>query len=295
MTGQRVAMKRRVRLAMLTLVYTTALLITVAFIGQDSISVMNPGEVKVPIIMYHSILRDKSRVNKYVVSVESLENDMKFLFENDYKTVFISDLVSYVYEGTALPEKPVVLSFDDGHYNNLVYLCPLLEKYDMVACISTVGAYTEKSTREDDGNPNYSYCTWEEIKKLSLSGRVEIVNHSFDMHSTNKGRMGAKQKSGESRETYTKILTNDTMRNQELLRSKSGTTPICYAYPFGYYSKLSEEILRSLGFKATLSCYERVNRISGADSLYGMGRYNRDGRYSTEAFMRRLGIIGAGK
>ena len=102
-----------------------------------------PDGVALPVIMYHSVLKDGARIGKYVVSPDSFEHDLAFLKDNGYETVSISDLTDFVYEGKKLPEKPVMITFDDGYYNNLVYAAPLLEKYNMKAVIS-VGMTSQK-------------------------------------------------------------------------------------------------------------------------------------------------------
>ena len=89
--------------------------------------------VELPIIMYHSVL--KSRSGDYIVHPSELENDLKYIKENGYETVVMADLINFVYEGVELPEKPIMITFDDGYYNNLGYAVPLLQKYGMKAVI----------------------------------------------------------------------------------------------------------------------------------------------------------------
>ena len=78
--------------------------------------------------MYHSILKDESKWNDYVLSPVELEKDIVWLKENGYQSIFIKDLISYVNGNADLPEKPIILTFDNGSYNNLTYVLPLLEK-----------------------------------------------------------------------------------------------------------------------------------------------------------------------
>lgn len=134
------------------------------------------------ILMYHSVLKDPAKTGMYVITPSRLEGDMKYLKERGYETVVTEDLIDHVYYGKQLPEKPVILTFDDGHYNNLAYALPLLEQYDMQAVISVVGKYTERYSENEDKNPAYAYLSWEDIITLVHSGRVEIQNHSYDMH-----------------------------------------------------------------------------------------------------------------
>ena len=95
--------------------------------------------VFLPILMYHSVLKDPSKTGKYVITPESLEEDLRYLQQHGYRTVVMQDVIDFVYNGVQLPEKPVVLTFDDGFYNNLTYLLPLLIEYDMKAIVAPVG------------------------------------------------------------------------------------------------------------------------------------------------------------
>lgn len=246
-------------------------------------------EVLVPILMYHSILKDPARSGRYVVSPKTLENDMIYLQENGYETVLIRDLIAYVYEDVPLPQKPIVLTFDDGHYNNMTYLLPLLEKYQMKAVISVVGDYTEQFSCEDAHNPNYSYLTWDDIKMLDVSGRIEIANHTYHFHEKNC-RKGCSILEGETTLDYQKILKNDLEKLQVALKSNAKIgAPVTFTYPFGYTCPQSQKPIEEAGFLASLSCYEKLNIISkNKGCLYALGRYNRPEGISTQEFMQQI-------
>ena len=247
----------------------------------------NAAAVRMPIIMYHSITEHPSE--RYIVSPQELENDLSWLARNGYRSVLAEELADYVSGNAELPEKPVMITFDDGFYNNLYYALPLLEKYDMSAVISVVGSYTAGVAPQDVHNPSYAYLIWEDIKKLLDTGRIEIGNHTYNMH-TNAVRKGCMRKSGESEEQYASALTGDVGLLQSLLYEKTGRCPVTFAYPFGYISKESVPVLRELGFAVTLSCYEGINVITDdPECLYGLKRFNREGTVSTEEFMRKLG------
>ena len=87
----------------------------------------DPEPVPLPAIMYHSILKSQSRAGTYVVSPAVFREDMQYLLDNGYETVFIEDLIEYT-EGDDLPEKPVMVTLDDGYLNNLTYILPILEE-----------------------------------------------------------------------------------------------------------------------------------------------------------------------
>jgi peptidoglycan/xylan/chitin deacetylase (PgdA/CDA1 family) len=188
-----------------------------------------------------------------------------------------------------LPEKPVLLTFDDGHLNNLTELLPLLEKYDFKAVVAVVGAFTEKAAADADPDPRYAYLTWEDIAKLHKSGRVEIQNHTYDMHQLGK-RNGCQKKRGEKEIEYQCALRTDLDKLQTALKEKSGVTPTTFVYPFGAVCKSAEPVVREM-FAVSFGCAQKINYIpKDPDALYGLCRFNRAGGLSTETAMKRFGI-----
>lgn len=246
-------------------------------------------EIFVPVIMYHSLLKDPARAGDYVVSPDTFEADMTYLLDNGYTTVFVRDLADYVENGADLPSKPVVVTFDDGYYNVMEYVYPFMRENNIKGVMNVVGTYSDKSTAEDEHNPAYSYLTWEEISELEQSGVFEIGNHTYDMHSIGV-RSGCKKKYGENTDTYRTAITEDIGGLQEILTEKSGVTPVTFAYPYGFISEESVPILHEMGFKALLTCYEKPNYISRDDPecLLHINRYNRPANVSTEEFMEKL-------
>lgn len=117
--------------------------------GEDS--------VRVPILMYHSILRDSARQGKYVISPAVLAADLDALQEKGYTAVTVSDLLAYVQDGADLPEKPVMITFDDGYYNNYIYAYPLLKQRGMKAVVSIIGSQTALFTDNGEENAYWSH------------------------------------------------------------------------------------------------------------------------------------------
>lgn len=244
--------------------------------------------VHLPILMYHSVLKDTARSGTYVVTPTQLESDMQYLKQHGYETVVMQDLIDYVDGVGELPAQPVILTFDDGYYNNLTYVLPLLQKYGMCAVISVVGRYTELFSDTPDPNPNYGHLSFDEIRSLADTGCVEIQNHSYDMHSLT-GRQGSSQQKGESDQAYHKVFCEDVSHLQTLLSNRCGLAPTTFTYPFGLIGDGTVNCLQELGFRASLTCFEKQNCIVAGDSdcLFGLGRYNRPAKYTTEAYMQK--------
>lgn len=243
--------------------------------------------IKVPIIMYHSIL--KSQKGDYIVSPTILENDLLYIKEKGYTTITVSDLINYVYNDVSLPGKAIMITFDDGHYNNYGYAVPLLKKYNMKAVISIVGKYTDTFSETNETNLNYSYLRWVDVKELIEDGTIEFQNHSYNLHDNSHGRKGSMKKYNETIENYQALLSEDLMKLQEKFKEKTNYLPTTYTYPYGAVSKDSIKIIKELGFKASFSCSSGINYITkDIDCLYMLKRNNRTSNANREKFFSKL-------
>lgn len=256
---------------------------------QASAEVTNANEIQLPILMYHSLLKDPSKQGKYVVSPELFEKDLQYIKKQGYTPVFMKDVIAYVEGNGKLPKKPIVITFDDGYYNNYYYAFPLLKKYNMKAVISVVGKMSDDFSQTPDENPNYAHVTWDHILEMHLSGYWEIQNHSYNCH-TYTGRNGVAQTSSESDEHYKQFLTSDICHLQDKIAYVTGVAPNTFTYPFGSFNENTDSILKSIGFKATLSCTEGVSTIKRGDTegLYQLKRHLRPPDKSPEEFFTFL-------
>ncbi len=248
--------------------------------------------IPLPIIMYHSIVDELSRIGPYVISPAELESDLRYLQRQGYQTVTVADLLRHVEEGAPLPEKPVMLTFDDGQYNNYLYAYPLLRQYGMQGVLSPVVQWSEdvSGKPKEQNHAVYSYLTWAQLKEMSDSGVMEIQNHSYAMHDSTKGRRkGITRMAGEGVETYQQVLQADLTKAQSLLAAQDIPAPTTLTYPFGAMCKEALPVLEALGFRATLTCESRINRItSSPDCLMGLGRHLRPGGKSSEALLEPI-------
>lgn len=245
-------------------------------------------DVALPILMYHSVLKSKN--GTYIVSPSQLEADFKRIIAEGYAAVTSEQVINYVDGKGSLPDKPIMITFDDGHYNNIYYAKPLLEKYGLKAVFNVIGKFSDFTTNSGDvDNPNYSHATWDEIAELSNGSVMEIGNHTYNMHNY-KPRFGIAQKYGESDEEYVAALKNDIGRLQKILFDCTGKHCRVLAYPFGKYGSLAEKTLIEMGFRMMFTCNEGVSYIKQGEpkSLYKLKRINRSGKYDVDTVMDKI-------
>lgn len=106
--------------------------------------------------------------------------DLDALQEKGYTAVTVSDLLAYVQDGADLPEKPVMITFDDGYYNNYIYAYPLLKQRGMKAVVSIIGSQTALFTDNGEENAYWSHLRLDRLREMQ--DVFEVQNHSWNLH-----------------------------------------------------------------------------------------------------------------
>ena len=129
---------------------------------------------------------------------------------------------------------------------------------------------------------------WKDIRKLTESGRVEIANHTYDMHNLKK-RRGCQKKDGESLSQYRSALAADFEKNRAKIQAATGVKPIAFAFPFGALSKEARKVLKAEGYQVVFTCTEQVNHLTGdPNELCDLGRFNRANSLDRETLFQKL-------
>ena len=246
--------------------------------------------VALPIIMYHHILKSSGNWGDYIISPDTLKGDLDYLRERGYETVTIKELIDYTQGAGDLPEKPVMITFDDGQASFGAFGFELFEAYGMHAVLSIVGKYADTYTENGDDNILYAYFSWPKLEEMNNSPFVEMAVHTYDMHSVHD-RKGCKIKPGESEETYARVLNADLDIMARRFAKYLHERPVAFAYPFGFSCGEAKEILKQRGYAVIFTCAEKVNMLTGdPEELLSLGRFNRPNGENREKFFSKLGI-----
>ncbi|MEA5011396.1 MAG: polysaccharide deacetylase family protein [Angelakisella sp.] len=233
--------------------------------------------IEMVVLMYHGIMKRESRAGAYIITPAALEQDLKYIQKEGFNTVVMEDIIAYVHEGRPLPEKPIMITFDDGYYNNYLYAFPLLKKYNMKAVISIIGSETDKFTNlPNDISESYSHMTWPMIQEMIDSGLVEFQSHSYNLHKVGKSRKGCGKSSSESDSQYQTVLREDLGKLQNRYAEMVQIIPTTFTYPFGSVNKLSYDVLKKVGFRASLDAQGKIFYLTrDEECLWRIPRYNR--------------------
>lgn len=167
-----------------------------------------PPRHAVPILMYHVIAPGPDNLH---VPPAELEAQLRLLSEHGYETVSMQHLASHFAHGTPLPERPIVLTFDDGYISAYTAALPLLQQYGMTATFFIVTGLVGQA----------GYVTWDHVAALAAAG-MEIGAHTVS-HPDLRGLTGA-------------ALLHEVAGSGQALEGRLGLPVSVFAYPAGKYN-----------------------------------------------------------
>ncbi|WP_024787433.1 polysaccharide deacetylase family protein [Lebetimonas sp. JH369] len=168
----------------------------------------------VPVLMYHHILEKDSFIAS---SIENFEKQMKFLAENNYKTLTSKEFLEFK-QGKKKFKKAIFITFDDGWRDNYYFAYPVLKKYNLKATIFLVTEWIEKASekksefkplkhneakKEVQINPSSVILNWNEIEKMS-----DVLDFHSHTHSHRDFYFGKEYSWEEEFEKSKEILKN---------------------------------------------------------------------------------------
>lgn len=144
----------------------------------------------IPVLMYHSvgIPNQKWHWNYLTCPWMIFEDQMRWIKNNGYTTVHLDDLYSFIFTDKPMPNKPIVLTFDDGYVDNYVFAYPLLKKYRLKGTIFINPEFVDprpiKRKKFDQTNDisileTNGFLSWEEIEEMFEDNIFDFQSHAL--------------------------------------------------------------------------------------------------------------------
>ena len=249
---------------------------------------------KVPVLMYHHLTDGEQ--NSATITPALFREHMQALSDAGYQTVSLAELRAYVYEGAGLPDKPVLLTFDDGYESNYELAFPVLKEFGMKAAIFVIGSSVGKDTYKDTGEPIHPHFSAAQAQEMTDSGLIEIQSHTYDMHQSATLEPGVARESvepleGETEADFIAAMRDDFGKNRALIADMTGSAPFALAYPKGVYSELTQAVAVEEGIVVTLTSDPGVNTLVRGlpQSLLALRRNGVNEDVSVEQLLALLG------
>jgi len=224
------------------------------------------------VLTYHDISVN-THDNPYTVSRSNFVAQMDYLAQNGYQPISLAYLDKVKAGDVVLPEKPVILTFDDGLKSYYEFVVPLLSiyKYPSVSSIVTGWLDGQNIPPEYRGR----LMSWAQLQKISQSKFVEVISHSNNLHygiqSNPQGNTEAasiarqyfpEKNDYESEALFHKRISLDLQKSAARINEKLNYFPKAIAWPYGYFNTVISEIASKQGFDYQLTLEEGPTNIS---------------------------------
>lgn len=196
---------------------------------------------KVPVIMYHDILPKKQVF--FDVTPSEFEQHLQLIQKQGLTPISYDQLVIHLRTGLPLPEKPIMLTFDDGYGGHYEYVYPLLKKYGYPGVFSI---YTSKVGI----NSGRTHVSWEQLREMAADPLVTIASHTVT-HPDDLRKLSDDQ------------LQTEVEESKRILESKLGIPIRYFTYPAGKYDERVVELIKKAGYQAALTMDDNNERFAG--------------------------------
>jgi peptidoglycan/xylan/chitin deacetylase (PgdA/CDA1 family) len=238
---------------------------------------MIPTRKGLAVLMYHKV--SEKQKDSLTVTTDQLESHFRHIKEHGYNVISFRDLERSTKSNSPLPEKPVILTFDDGYVNNLTFALPLLEKFRFKATIFIPAAFIGKTNVWDEGEEQI--MNTEMLKNLHKTGIIDIGLHSYNHINYDKHKLPDIE--------YDIEKCLETLKSQDIPHIKT------LAYPYGKYpgrkaqknSSDFNRVLEKFQINFGLRIGSKLNRLPVKDR-YNMTRTNIKGNESFFIFKTKL-------
>jgi biofilm PGA synthesis lipoprotein PgaB len=241
------------------------------------------------VLSFHDIvpaMTENSEIDD--VTADNLINYFSWLNVNGYNVISVQDILTAKKTGQALPEKSIVLTFDDGYKSFYTYVMPLLKAFNYPATLAIVGSWLEVPENgtvlyADKLVPRSKFLSIKELQEVSGSKLVEIASHTYDLHhgilGNNEGNMmpalttfeyNKNTLQYESDAHYLNRIKSDLVKNNAWIKKHTGISPRVVVWPYGRYNQVAQSMAKALGMDMALTLDGVEN--SEAQTLDSVGR-----------------------
>ena len=225
--------------------------------------------VQVPILMYHYLSVPPADADIYrrdlSVAPERFAAQLDAIRDAGYTTISLYTLLAYLVQGTALPDKPVIITFDDGYRDNYDNAFPALAQRDMTATFFVVTDFI------DEQRP--AYFSWEMLREMLAAGM------SIESHGRNHVSLAGKE------DDY---LVWQALGSMETIEYELGQRPRFVSYPAGDYDQKTLDIFASANYWAGLTTVQGATHSN--EDLFQLHRVRVRGDTSPEELVRLLSL-----
>lgn len=219
------------------------------------------------VIAYHDIVDDSPDQQYVAARTANFVSQLRWLKAHGYQAVTVDQILAARDGKANLPDRAILLTFDDGYRSFYERVYPILKRYHWPAVFAPVGAWidTPKDQPVNFGGqprPREKFVTWDEIREMSDSGLIEIGSHTYNLHygilANPQGNIepaaatrlyDAKTQHYETDDEFHARIDKDVTQITDRIIQVTGKAPRVWIWPYGAESGITRDIAKAHGYQ----------------------------------------------
>lgn len=234
---------------------------------------------------WHNVEDEAADQRFMSVRTSALREQFAWLRENGYQPVSIAQIREAHQGGKPLPEKAVVLTFDDGYQSFYTRVFPILQAFQWPAVWAPVGSWVDtpadKQVKFGDEMVSREYfATWQQVREVARSRLVAVASHTWDSHYGIQANATGSLLPAyvnrayftdharyETAAEYRERIRLDAVKMTEYLRTKAEVNPHVFVWPYGEANGIAIAELKKLGYDMFFTLESGLANASQLDSI----------------------------
>jgi len=227
------------------------------------------------VLCYHDIPKEVN-LDEYGVDQESFIQQIEYLRTHGYHFISLDDVMRAHKGEKTLPEKAVLLTFDDAYLSFYEFVLPMLKLYGYPCILAVETAWIDKP----DPEIRVLLMNWKQLKEVARSNLVEIACHAHNLHqgivynpqgNTNWAAIARKYnpqtKAYETEDAYRKRIHDDLVFSKNILHDQLGVSARVIVWPYGRYNQICINEAKSLGFEVMFYLEDKLANINDLNAI----------------------------
>lgn len=228
-------------------------------------------------VVYHDITNHATSQDD--IAIDEFMKQLEFYKADGFHPISINDLQEAAMGKKTLPDKAILLTFDDAYVSFYKVVYPALKLFNYPAVLSVVTSWINGNVSSDFYTKKH-FMTWDQIREVANSGLVTIASHSNNLHhyitSNPQGNIEEATftfaydpltNTYETDKQFRERLRSDLALGQKIFEQKLGFKPIFLTWPFGAYNQIGVDVAKKLGFRIFLTLDSGLGDIRHLDRV----------------------------
>jgi biofilm PGA synthesis lipoprotein PgaB len=236
-------------------------------------------------ISFHDVVDQPADLGTDTITTKTFVQFLDWLKGTGWEVISLDDVSAAARGVRRLPDKAILLTFDDGYRSLYTRVFPLLKAYRYPAVAALVGSWMEDGADGtvlygDKKVPRSNFISWDEAREMQASGLIEFASHGYDLHRGVRAnpqgnltpaavtwRYDPRTRTYEDDAQHLARIRADLIHSRTMMEANLERPPRVIVWPYGRRTELALQAAKELGFAFSMNLDPEPASTSNLDAI----------------------------